>query len=144
MGWNRGRGRSHIILISGVEFSHPRETQTLRRSHGAQTISEENPFGRGQKLFLAGIDASTLASETVPVEDALNRVTAEPVFAKISSPHYHAAAMDGICVRAEDTFGATEFVGKKLTRALKDMSGSGVFAYVDTGNSLLLGPMQSS
>ena len=72
----------------------------------------------------------------MPVEDALNRVTAEPVFAKISSPHYHAAAMDGICVRAEDTFGATEFVGKKLTRALKDMSGSGVFAYVDTGNSL--------
>ena len=85
---------------------------------------------------MAGIDASRLASETVPVEDALNRVTAEPVFAKISSPHYHAAAMDGICVRAEDTFGATEFVGKKLTRALKDVSGSGVFAYVDTGNSL--------
>src|SRR4030095_9051410 len=81
-------------------------------------------------------DASKVASETVPVEDALNRVTAEPVFAKISSPHYHAAAMDGICVRAEDTFGATEFVGKKLTRASKDVSGPDAFAYVDTGNSL--------
>ena len=72
----------------------------------------------------------------VPVEDALNRITAEPVFAKISSPHYHAAAMDGICVRAEDTFGATEFVGKKLTRGLEDESKPGAFAYVDTGNAL--------
>ncbi|TLN19643.1 molybdopterin biosynthesis protein, partial [bacterium] len=34
--------------------------------------------------------------------------TAEPVFARISSPHYHASAMDGIAVRAADTFGASE------------------------------------
>ena len=86
---------------------------------------KKTPLEEARKLFLAGIDASKLASETVPVEDALNRITAEPVFAKISSPHYHAAAMDGICVRAEDTFGATEFVGKKLTRALEDVVGAG-------------------
>ena len=99
---------------------------------------KKTPLEEARKLFLAGIDSSKLASETVPVDDALNRITAEPVFAKISSPHYHAAAMDGICVRAEDTFGATEFVGKKLTRAL-DVSEPGAFAYfayVDTGNSL--------
>ncbi|HEY7321922.1 MAG TPA: molybdopterin biosynthesis protein, partial [Candidatus Binatia bacterium] len=71
-----------------------------------------------------------------PVENALNRVTAEPVFAKISSPHYHAAAMDGICVRAEDTFGATEFVGKKLIRVSADSPKPAAFAYVDTGNAL--------
>ncbi|MBN2418451.1 MAG: molybdopterin biosynthesis protein [Deltaproteobacteria bacterium] len=46
--------------------------------------------------------------ETVDVEDALGRVTAEPVFARISAPSYHAAAMDGIAVRAEDTYGTTE------------------------------------
>ena len=88
-------------------------------------------------MFLASVDPATLACEILPVDNALNRITAEPVFAKISSPHYHAAAMDGICVRAEDTFGATEFVGKKLTRVLEDSSRStGVFAYVDTGNAL--------
>jgi putative molybdopterin biosynthesis protein len=49
-----------------------------------------------------------LAGESVPVEEALGRVTAEPVFARTSVPHYHAAAMDGIAVRAEDTLGASE------------------------------------
>jgi putative molybdopterin biosynthesis protein len=89
-----------------------------------------------RELFLAQIDASKLAAETIPVEEGLGRITAEPVFAKLSSPHYHAAAMDGICVRAEDTFGATEFVGKKLTRATGERLAPSAFAYVDTGNAL--------
>jgi putative molybdopterin biosynthesis protein len=38
--------------------------------------------------------------------EALNRVLADPVFARFSSPNFHCAAMDGIAVRAEDTFGA--------------------------------------
>ena len=49
-----------------------------------------------------------LAGESVPIEQALGRVTAEPVFARVSVPHYHAAAMDGIAVRAEETLGASE------------------------------------
>jgi putative molybdopterin biosynthesis protein len=97
---------------------------------------KKTPLEEARKLFLANIDPSKLADETVPVDDALNRITAKPVFAKISSPHYHAAAMDGICVRAEDTFGATEFVGKKLTLAADGAPEPGAFAYVDTGNSL--------
>ena len=75
-------------------------------------------------------------NEFIPVEEALDRITAEPVFAKISSPHYHAAAMDGICVRAEDTFGATEFTAKDSLRASTDSPAPSAFAYVDTGNSL--------
>ncbi len=34
------------------------------------------------------------------------RVTAEPVFARVSSPNFHTAAMDGFAVRAQTTFGA--------------------------------------
>jgi putative molybdopterin biosynthesis protein len=48
------------------------------------------------------------AGEAVAVADAAGRVTAEPVWARLSSPHYHASAMDGFAVRAEDTAGATE------------------------------------
>jgi len=44
----------------------------------------------------------------VPVEDAAGRVTAEPVWATRSSPPFDAAGMDGIAVRAADTFGASE------------------------------------
>src|SRR5512144_331675 len=97
---------------------------------------KKTPLEEARKVFLAGIDPSKLRSEMVPVEDALNRITAEPVFARISSPHYHAAAMGGICVRAADTFGATEFLGKKLTRVLEDGSKPNAFAYVDTGNAV--------
>ncbi|PJF41738.1 MAG: molybdopterin biosynthesis protein [Chloroflexi bacterium] len=49
-----------------------------------------------------------LPGEDVPLTEALGRVTASAVWAKISSPHYHAAAMDGYAVRAEDTRGATD------------------------------------
>jgi len=53
-------------------------------------------------------------AETVPTEDAVGRVTAAPIYAKNSSPHYHAAAMDGIAVRAVDTFGASDVEPKEL------------------------------
>jgi putative molybdopterin biosynthesis protein len=56
-----------------------------------------------------------LGTETIPVVQALGRVTAEPLFAEISSPPFHCAAMDGIAVRAESTFGATEDSPKMLT-----------------------------
>src|SRR5574339_97348 len=48
-----------------------------------------------------------LGVESIPLdENALGRVTAEPIWAKISSPHYHASAMDGFAVRAINTNGA--------------------------------------
>jgi putative molybdopterin biosynthesis protein len=55
-----------------------------------------------------------LAGEAVPVLDSCGRVTAEAVLAARSVPHYHAAAMDGIAVRAVDTFGASETAPVRL------------------------------
>jgi putative molybdopterin biosynthesis protein len=55
-----------------------------------------------------------LGIEVVPVIHALSRVTAEPLFAKISSPSFHCAAMDGIAIKAESTYGATEESPKSL------------------------------
>ncbi len=46
-------------------------------------------------------------TENVPLEEAAHRVIAEPVEALRSSPAFHGAAMDGIAVRAEDTFSAS-------------------------------------
>ena len=74
----------------------------------------KNPLKEARELFLERLQTSEPESEAVPVSDALHRITSEPVFAKVSSPHYHAAAMDGIGVRAVDTFGATEFNPKRL------------------------------
>jgi len=49
-----------------------------------------------------------MPAETIPVAQAAGRVTALPVWARLSAPHYHASAMDGYAVRAQDTIGANE------------------------------------
>ena len=71
-----------------------------------------------------------LGSESILLdENALGRVTAEPIWAEISSPHYHASAMDGFALRANSTNGAmpsapaTLFIGPEAQ-------------YVDTGDPL--------
>ena len=58
-------------------------------------------------LSAAGI-GGPLSGEPIPIGDALGRVTSEAVIAKISSPFYHSAAMDGYAVKFIDTFGAAE------------------------------------
>ena len=71
-----------------------------------------------------------LGTESIPLdENALGRVTAEPIWAKISSPHYHASAMDGFAVRAVSTNGALP--SQPITLQI----GPEV-EYVDTGDPL--------
>jgi len=71
-----------------------------------------------------------LGVESIPLdENALGRVTAEPIWAKISSPHYHASAMDGFAVRASNTTGALP--SKPLTLRIGPEA-----EYVDTGDPL--------
>jgi putative molybdopterin biosynthesis protein len=53
-------------------------------------------------------------SETIPVLSAVGRVLSEAVYARCSSPNFNAAAMDGIAVRAADTFGASESAPRQL------------------------------
>jgi putative molybdopterin biosynthesis protein len=67
--------------------------------------------------------------EAIPVKEAQGRVTAEPIYARLSSPHYHSAAMDGIALTAQATFGAAE------DRPTQLRVGTEAF-WVDTGDSL--------
>lgn len=61
-----------------------------------------------RELFLSCVDLENfLPPEEIQTVEALGRITAEPVFARLSSPHYHSAAMDGFAVAAELTFGAS-------------------------------------
>jgi len=66
---------------------------------------------------------------TCAIERSVGRITAEPLFARYSVPEVHLAAMDGIAVRSEDTWGASE--QKAVT--LHD------FARVNTGNVIPAG-----
>ena len=75
------------------------------------------PLAQARKAYLARLIESGFASrtETVPVPESCGRFTARAVYAAISAPHYAASAMDGIAVRAHDTFGATETTPVTLT-----------------------------
>jgi putative molybdopterin biosynthesis protein len=80
-------------------------------------------------LFQTFADLPPLASEEIPVPDAVGRVLAEPVNARLSSPNFHLAAMDGLAVKAEITFGASAATPKTL------LIGREAF-YVNTGHVL--------
>ena len=67
--------------------------------------------------------------EDISVRESLDRVSFEAIMARTSSPNYNAAAMDGICVKASDTYGATE-TNPKILEIDKD------FKYINTGNQI--------
>ncbi len=56
-----------------------------------------------------------LKAEEVTLAEANGRTTATAIWARLSSPHYHASAMDGFAVRAEDSHTATETSPVRLT-----------------------------
>ena len=68
------------------------------------------PLAKAREEYLALLESNgfTSKSETIPVWDACDRVTAHAVYAHICAPHYTASAMDGVAVNAKHTFGATE------------------------------------
>ncbi|MEH7436168.1 molybdopterin biosynthesis protein [Neobacillus drentensis] len=89
---------------------------------------EDKPRAEAREEILA---AQQLPSETeyISATEALGRATAEPIFARVSMPHYHASAMDGIAVVAESTYQAHEQNPLQLKKGSQ-------FCYVDTGNAI--------
>ena len=94
---------------------------------------EDIPLDEAWRRFIAALEAAGLwrpfDGEEIPVADALGRVTAEPIWARVSSPAYHAAAMDGYAVRSSDTLGATETAPTRLAVEAQAR-------YIDTGDPL--------
>ena len=58
-------------------------------------------------LFDKFSSLSTMPLETIPSVKSAGRVLGKPAVAALSSPNFHAAAMDGIAVDASTSFGAT-------------------------------------
>ena len=73
---------------------------------------EDVPLDEARAIFETALRAAgwwqPLPAEEIAVAQANGRITAEAIWAKISSPHYHASAMDGYALRAQDSEGATE------------------------------------
>lgn len=74
----------------------------------------EEAFNGYMELLQSAGALKPANAEEIAVENAAGRVTAKPVYALNSSPHYYASAMDGVAVRSVDTFGASEKIPKTI------------------------------
>ena len=96
---------------------------------------ENIPLAEAWQRFSAALEQagawSALPGEVLPLDEALGRVTAEPVWAALSSPGYHASAMDGFAVRSVDSIGASETAPVRLS-----VGPNGKASYVDTGDAI--------
>lgn len=73
-----------------------------------------------------------LATQLVDIEDAVGRITAETIVARLSSPSYYAAAIDGLAVASHSTIGASKDRPVSL-----DVGAS--LPFVDTGSPMPAG-----
>ncbi|HNW95694.1 MAG TPA: molybdopterin biosynthesis protein [Anaerolineaceae bacterium] len=88
------------------------------------------PLEEAREMYLSALRQAGLSykTEIIPTNSALGRVSAHAVYARISSPHYNACAMDGIALDAKRTFGASETTPARLN--------ADDFVWVNTGDPL--------
>src|SRR5919108_731479 len=113
----------------------------MRGAGGLPEMSRTTPFIHdvpAAEALAAWDDACATAgcparveAAPVPLEEAVGRVLAEPVWAVRSSPPFDAAAMDGIAVRAEATIGASETAPVRIE--------PDAYEVVDTGDPMPTG-----
>jgi putative molybdopterin biosynthesis protein len=101
----------------------------MPRRYYLEDISLDDARRRFESALARAGGIHPLPSERVPLAESLGRITAAAVWANVSSPHYHAAAMDGVAVRAADTLGATETSPRRLSVGREAI-------WVDTGDPL--------
>ena len=90
------------------------------------------PLEQAQEKFFAHLKQTGKflgQTEEILVTESVGRVTAQSVWAQVSSPHYPASAMDGVVVRAEETFGASETTPISLKLGEQ-------FVFLDTGDPI--------
>jgi putative molybdopterin biosynthesis protein len=101
----------------------------MPRRYYLEDLALDEAWRRFEQALERAGGLPALPAEHVPLALALGRITAAPIWARLSSPHYHAAAMDGVALRAADTFGASETSPLRLTIGRQG-------AWVDTGDPL--------
>jgi putative molybdopterin biosynthesis protein len=69
---------------------------------------------QAEARFRTAISLEPLGSEPVALSDALSRVLAADVTARVDVPSFDRSNFDGFALRAADTFGATELAPKRV------------------------------
>ncbi|MCJ7624741.1 MAG: molybdopterin biosynthesis protein, partial [Anaerolineaceae bacterium] len=92
------------------------------------------PLPKAWSVFEEALDSAgrwgVLGSEQIALDEkALGRILANAIWAQLSSPHYHASAMDGFAVQSDHTVGAMPSQPLELKVSTQAQ-------YVDTGDPL--------
>ena len=90
---------------------------------------ENKDYKEALKEYLEKVNVSPMV-EKINLRQGLGRISSNAIYAKISSPQSHLAAMDGIVINSSITKSATEINPLKLVEN-KD------FVYINTGNIIL-------
>ena len=104
-------------------------SENYSRNIYLEDIPREQAWERFSDVLSKSGLLSPLLPENIPLNLALGRITAQPIWARRSSPHSHAAAMDGYALRAQSTDGVNDRNPKLLTIDVD-------CTYVDTGDAL--------
>jgi putative molybdopterin biosynthesis protein len=67
------------------------------------------------RRFHNHLELRPVATETVPLSQAVGRILAHAIVAEVDVPGFDRASVDGFAVRADDTVGASERVPRRLT-----------------------------
>ncbi|MFZ5824919.1 MAG: gephyrin-like molybdotransferase Glp [Bacillota bacterium] len=86
---------------------------------------ELKPVEEARALLLKAAESLVLGAETVPIDQALGRVTAEAIHATEDLPPFSRSSVDGFAVRAADTFGASEGLPAYLRVTAEILMGQG-------------------
>ncbi|MDP3486503.1 MAG: molybdopterin biosynthesis protein [Bacillota bacterium] len=97
-----------------------------------QTYLHSTDVESAKSRWMEAFKGYELDTQNVPAADSVGRVTAEPVMACMSSPHYAASAMDGYAVRSQFTLGAAPGYPLSLKMGIECFP-------VDTGDPLPAG-----
>ena len=118
------RQASHMAQRPGLSMSGRRD-----RSYYLEDIPLAEAAGKFNAALAAAGALGPTSSERLALDLAHGRVTDVPVWARSSSPHYDAAAMDGVAVRSRETVGATETSPVRLSAGEQAV-------WVDTGDAM--------
>ena len=88
------------------------------------------PLNEGLEKYLNLLNINGMReTEYIDVEESLNRMSSEAIYAKLSAPFYNCSAMDGIAVKAESTSMANE-------QNMITLEESKDYVVVDTGDPI--------
>jgi len=105
----------------------------LARLKGFQKLTSAD---EALQKWLSVLKISCPSQVTIPVTEALNRVSAADVIAQEDLPRFDKSAVDGYALRAEDTIGASQF--KPITFSITESNtiAQGQARQIWTGNPL--------